>query len=82
METTKRAISNVVARTTEKYLSFSIRKFKFVDSMNFLGISIEKLSEILEKSKAYEYTKKFMPSDKQHLLNRRLRMPYEWVRFI
>jgi hypothetical protein len=41
----------------EKYLSFKVGKFCFIDSMNFLGTSIEKLGEILEKSNAYYYTK-------------------------
>jgi hypothetical protein len=75
----KRGISTVTARTSEKYLSFDVVQFRFVDSMNFLAISIEKLSEILEKSNVYEYTKKYMPPEKNHLLTRKLIFPYEWL---
>jgi hypothetical protein len=75
----KRGISTVIARTSEKYLSFDVGQLRFVDSMNFLAISIEKLSEILEKSNVYEYTKKYMLRDKHNLITRKLIFPYEWL---
>jgi hypothetical protein len=59
----KRGISTVIARNSEKYLFFDVNRFSFVERMNFLAISIERLSEILEKSNVYEYTKEYMLPD-------------------
>jgi hypothetical protein len=76
--TMKKEVSHVIAKTMERYLCFRIGKFNFIDSMNFLGTSIEKLGEILEKSNAYEYTKKYIDPKYHHILNKKLKFPYEW----
>jgi hypothetical protein len=60
----------VIPRTSEKYLSFSLKDLVFKDSFNFLSASLEKLSDHL-RSKGPQFFKclqRFVPDSKQRSL--------------
>ena len=71
-------IENIIAKSTEKFLSFDIGNLRFIDTFNILSCSIEKLGEILNSSKAFDLTFKYY-ANYSHLLNRKLRFPYQWL---
>jgi hypothetical protein len=71
-------VENIVAKSTEKFMSFDIGNLRFIDSLNLLNCSIEKLGEILNSSKAFDSVVKYY-SNYTHLLNRKLRFPYQWL---
>jgi hypothetical protein len=62
----------------EKYLSFSINNLRFIDSLQFLNSSLEKLTNNL-RNEDFKQTKSFWPSDKVHLLLRKGVYPYEYM---
>jgi hypothetical protein len=74
-----KGVSSVIARTMEKYMSFTISNFVFIDSFSFLPTSIQKLGEILKKSNAYNYTHQYMPREHHNILDKKLHFPYEWL---
>ena len=48
---------NIVANTVEKYITFTIGRFKFIDSFQFLNFSLQKLATTC--TKFYYLTKQF-----------------------
>ena len=77
-----RKIHNIIPKNTEKYLSFCIDEWTFLDSMAFLPASLQKLTDSL-KSEGLEYfkeTRKFAQSEsKFKYLLQKLPYPYDYV---
>ena len=58
----------VVAKTMEKFITFSIGNLKFKDSLQFLNSSIEKLVKNLSaKSNAFNHLKEYFQEKWGHL---------------
>jgi hypothetical protein len=74
-----------IPNNMEKYISFSLRKLRFIDSVQFLNASLGKLVEC-NKPETFRITNTYEPNDeKQKLLLRKGVYPYEymdnWERF-
>jgi hypothetical protein len=75
---------DVIPNSTEKFMSFSFGKLKFIDSYQFLGCSLEKLVENLHgdteetKYDNFHSIKRVYPEYYQ-MLCRKGYYPYEWV---
>jgi len=54
---------HVIASTTEKFMSFTVGGFRFVDSLQFLNASLDSLVKVLAKSgdKAFKHTLRHFP---------------------
>ena len=73
---------SVIPNSNEKFMSFSINDCRFIDSMQFMSSSLEKLVENLydpeARYKHFKYLKEYFPDDLD-LLCRKGFYPYEWV---
>ena len=66
-----------IAKNTEKYISFSLGNLKFIDSINFLLSSLEKLVDGTDK---FPLMKVLFPEEnKQKLLQKKGIYPYEYM---
>ena len=72
---------SIIAKTDEKYLSFTVGYFKFIDSCAFLSASLDTLGGLLDKKtdfKNLEKEFKGYPMNKINLLKEKGIYPYEW----
>ena len=70
---------DVIANTSERYISFSIGQLKFLDSMQFLSGSLDKLSAQL-KPEQFHHFKKVYPNDTERaLLTKKGVYPYSYM---
>ncbi|XP_028417042.1 uncharacterized protein LOC114541307 [Dendronephthya gigantea] len=72
---------NCIPNNTEKYISFSIDNLDFIDSLQFMNASLEKLVSNLAKDGVDKFPtlKKYIDSDKTPLLLRKGVYPYDYV---
>ena len=72
---------NCISNNTEKYISFSIDNLDFIDSLQFMNASLEKLVSNLAKDGVDKFStlKKYMDSDKVPLLLRKGVYPYDYM---
>ena len=75
---------SAIASNTEKFMSFTIDCFKFVDSMQFLNCSLDSLASNLSKDDPaktkFAHTKRhFDDSEKFELVTRKGVFPYEYM---
>ena len=72
---------SVIPNSTDKFMSFEINICKFIDSMQFMPSSLEKLVENLydkdDKFKNFKFMQKYFPNDLD-LLCRKGFYPYDW----
>ena len=70
---------NCIPNNTEKYISFSIDNLDFIDSLQFMNASLEKLVSNLAKDGANKFPilQKYIDSDKVPLLLRKGVYPYD-----
>ena len=72
----------VIPNTTEKYISFSIDNIRFIDSLQFMNASLEKLVGNLAEDGKHKFVNmcKYIPDDEQQdLLLRKGVYPYDNV---
>jgi len=73
---------DVIPNSYEKFMSFSIGDLKFIDSLQFMASSLEKLVENLydptDKFKHFKFMKKEFP-EHYEMLSRKGVYPYEWI---
>ena len=72
---------NCIPNNTEKYISFSIDNLDFIDSLQFMNASLDKLVLNLAKDGADKFPtlKKYIDSDKVPLLLRKGVYPYDYM---
>ena len=80
---TKLKMGNPIAQTLDKYMTFSIGRCKFLDSMQFLNSSLEKLADNLRtggEAKFKHFNEGFQGSSDELLSDMRRKgvFPYEW----
>ena len=69
----------VIPKSTEKYMSFIINKnIIFLDSMQFLKLSLDSLAKNLEDGDYKHLLSEFL-SDRLEILKRKDAYPYEWI---
>ena len=68
---------NCIPNNMERYLSFSIDNLRFIDSLQFMNASLDKLSSNLSLNE-FVHTRRHSPSDTVHLLLRKGVFPYEY----
>ncbi|KAK3731226.1 hypothetical protein QZH41_004694 [Actinostola sp. cb2023] len=70
-----------IPNNTEKYISFSVGNLVFIDSLQFLNSSLERLVDNLSKegTDQFKVLKKYVDSDKLSLLLRKGVYPYEFM---
>ncbi|KAL9951227.1 hypothetical protein ACROYT_G043851 [Oculina patagonica] len=70
-----------IPNNSEKYISFSVGDLVFIDSLQFMNASLEKLVSNLAKEgdDKFRVLKKYTPADKVPLLLRKGVYPYEYV---
>ena len=66
-----------IPNNTEKYISFSLGNVKFIDSINFLQSSLDKLVKSTDSFPIMQRT--FMEEDKRRLLLKKGIYPYEYM---
>jgi len=67
-----------IPNNMERYLSFSIDNLRFIDSLQFLNSSLEKLAETLSLDD-FKYSRLYWPNDKLNLLLRKGVYPYDFM---
>ena len=78
-ETEERISINVIAQNAEKYMAFYISKLSFIDSLQFMNSSLEKLASNLE-DEDFIYTKKYFTDPVQfNLMKRKGVYPYDYM---
>ena len=72
---------NCIPNNIEKYISFSIGNLDFIDSLQFMNASLEKLVSNLAKDGDGKFTilKKYVETDKVPLLLRKGVYPYDYM---
>ena len=72
---------NCIPNNTEKYISFSIEKLDFIDSLQFMNASIERLVSNLSKNGAdmFAVLRKHTEAEKVQLLLRKGVYPYDYM---
>ena len=72
---------NCIPNNTEKYISFSIDKLDFIDSLQFMNASRERLVSNLSKSGAdmFPILQRYVESEKVPLLLRKGVYPYDYM---
>ncbi|XP_028415651.1 uncharacterized protein LOC114544475 [Dendronephthya gigantea] len=72
---------NCIPNNTEKYISFSIDNMDYIDSLQFMNASLEKLVSNLAKDgvEKFPVLKKYIDSDKISLLLRKGIYPYDYM---
>jgi len=66
-----------IPNNTEKYISFSLGNVKFIDSINFLQSSLDKLVKSTDSFPIMQRT--FREEDKRRLLQKKGIYPYEYM---
>ena len=69
---------SVIASTTEKFISFTIGGYRFIDSLAFLNASLDTLVTVLKKGGEFKHTMRHFP-DHVDLVLRKGCFPYEFV---
>ena len=70
---------NVIAQNAEKYMAFYIGKLSFIDSLQFMSKSLDKLAGNLE-DRDFIYTKKYFTDPVQfNLMKRKGVYPYDYM---
>ena len=78
-ETEERISIKVIAQNAEKYMAFYISKLSFIDSLQFMNSSLEKLASNLE-DEDFIYTKKYFTDPVQfNLMKRKGVYPYDYM---
>ena len=72
---------NCIPNSTKKYISFSIDNLDFIDSLQFMNASLEKLVSNLLKTgpESFSILRKHIDSDKVSLLLRKGVYPYDYM---
>jgi hypothetical protein len=72
---------NCIPNNTEKYISFSIDKIDFIDSLQFMNASLERLVPNLSKSGAdmFPILQRYVESEKVPLLLMKGVYPYDYM---
>ncbi|CAB4006103.1 Gastrula zinc finger, partial [Paramuricea clavata] len=72
---------NCIPNNTEKYISFSIDKLDFIDSLQFMNASLERLVSNLSKNGAdmFPILQRYVESEKVLLLLRKGVYPYDYM---
>ena len=73
----KGANIDCIPNNMERYLSFTIDNLRFIDSLQFMNESLEKLSANL-KPEDFIHTRRHNPNNKVHLLLRKGVFPYDY----
>ena len=71
-----------IPTNSEKYISFTLRKLQFLDSLNFMNESLGKLVDNLAAEgdqHFYHIKRHFTNSEERKLLLRKRVYPYEWM---
>jgi hypothetical protein len=70
-----------IPNNTEKYISFSVGNLVFIDSLQFLSSSLERLVDNLSKEgdEKFKILNKYVESDKVPYLLRKGVYPYEYM---
>ena len=70
-----------IPNNTEKYISFSVGNLVFIDSLQFLNSSLERLVENLSKEgiDKFKTLNRYVDSERVHLLLRKGVYPYEYM---
>lgn len=75
----KKESFNIISKTDEKYLCFSVGNITFIDSFAFLASSLEQLASLLDKQNDFKYLEKhFGKNSNTDLLKMKGVFPYEW----
>ena len=73
----------VIAKSDENYLSFAVGYFRFIDSYSFLSMSLDRLSNLLDKKKDFKILQKNFQSQlsvkQMNILKEKGIYPYEWL---
>lgn len=73
----------VIAKTDENYLTFSVGHFRFIDSFSFLSMSLDKLANLLDKKNDFKILEKNFKNqltvEQMNILKEKGLYPYEWV---
>ena len=68
---------NCIPTNTEKYISFSLGNLRFIDSLNFMQSSLEKL---VKGSEEFPIMQKIVPEEnKRQLLQKKGIYPYQYM---
>ena len=70
---------NVIANNSERYISFSLGRLKFLDSMQFLSGSLDKLSSQLKPHHFHHLTKAYPDETKRNRLAKKGVYPYSYM---
>ena len=70
---------NVIPSNTEKMISFSWRRFVFIDSLAFLNASLEKLSSSTPEEAFVQISKEYADPEQRRLIMRKGVYPYEYM---
>ena len=70
---------NCIPQNSEKYLSFSLGELVFLDSLQFLNSSLEKLVETLDDSQFVHLTRFYPEKEKSDLLKRKGVFCYDYL---
>ena len=70
---------NVIPNTSEKYISFTVGCMKFLDSMQFLSASLEKLSAQLKENQFTHLNITYPELSKQTILRKKGVYPYDYM---
>ena len=70
---------DVIANNSERYISFTIGKLKFLDSMQFLSGSLDKLSAQLKPEQFFHFKKCYPKDDERKLLTKKGVYPYSYM---
>jgi hypothetical protein len=75
---------NCIPNNTEKYISFSIEKLDFIDSLQFMNASLERLVSNLSKNGAdmFPVLRKHTEAERVQLLLRKGVYPYDYMDLI
>jgi hypothetical protein len=68
---------SAIPNSSEKFLSFSIGSLRFIDSLQFMNASLEKLASNLQPDD-FVHTRRHFPADKVDLVLRKGVFPYEY----
>jgi len=74
-ENVKKNLITCIGQTNEKYVTFSLGSLRFIDSLQFLASSLDKLAKSLTKNE-YSITDLYSKHD---ILKRKGVYPYEWI---
>ena len=70
---------NVIANNSERYISFCIGQLKFLDSMQFLSGSLDKLSAQMKPEQFIQLRKCYPIETERNLLTKKGKYPYSYM---